>query len=65
MSYKRSKYFATFNKEKIKYLLINKRSQITVVFFHGFIISPFSSNVKCYFPFTRLTLIPVILVNFE
>ena len=36
MSYKRSKYFATFNKEKIKYLLINKRSQITVVFFHGF-----------------------------
>ena len=36
MNYKRSKYFTTSNKRKIKYLLINKKSQITVVFFHGF-----------------------------
>ena len=36
MSYKRSKYFSTSNKRKIKYLFINKKSQITVVFFHGF-----------------------------
>jgi len=36
MSYKRSKYFATSNKRKIKYLFINKKSQITIVFFHGF-----------------------------
>ena len=36
MNYKRSKYFTTFNKRKIKYLLINKQSQVTVVFFHGF-----------------------------
>jgi len=36
MSYKRSKYFTTSNKRKIKYLFINKKSQITVVFFHGF-----------------------------
>ncbi len=36
MSYKRSKYFTTINKKKIKYLYIKKNSQITVVFFHGF-----------------------------
>ena len=36
MSYKRSKYFTTSNKRKIKYLYIKKKSQITIVFFHGF-----------------------------
>ena len=36
MSYKRSKYFTTLSKKKIKYLYIKKNSQITVVFFHGF-----------------------------
>ena len=36
MSYKRSKYFFTPRNRKINYLLINKKSQITVVFFHGF-----------------------------
>ena len=36
MSYKRSKYFTTSNKRKIKYLFIKKDSLITVVFFHGF-----------------------------
>ena len=36
MSYKRSKYFAASRKKKIKYLFIKKNSQITVVFFHGF-----------------------------
>ena len=36
MSYKRSKYFTTTNKTRIKYLLTKKNSQITVVFFHGF-----------------------------
>ena len=36
MSYKRSKYFTTSNNRKIKYLYINKNSQIIVVFFHGF-----------------------------
>ena len=36
MNYKRSKYFTTLNKTRIKYLLIKKNSQITVVFFHGF-----------------------------
>ena len=35
MNYKRSKYFLTLNKRKIKYLYIKKNSQITVVFFHG------------------------------
>jgi alpha-beta hydrolase superfamily lysophospholipase len=36
MSYKRSKYFSTTSKRKIRYLFLNKKSQITVVFFHGF-----------------------------
>ena len=36
MNYKRSKYFRTLGKRKIKYLFIKKNSQITVVFFHGF-----------------------------
>ena len=36
MNYKRSKYFTTSNKRKIKYLLIKENSQIAVVFFHGF-----------------------------
>ena len=36
MNYKRSKYFTTVTKKKIKYLLVKKNSQITVVFFHGF-----------------------------
>ena len=36
MNYKRSKYFTTSNKKKIKYFFLNKKSQVTVVFFHGF-----------------------------
>jgi len=36
MSYKRSRYFTTSSKRKIKYLSVKKNSQITVVFFHGF-----------------------------
>ena len=36
MNYKRSKYFKTLRKIKIKYLFVKKNSQITVVFFHGF-----------------------------
>ena len=36
MNYKRSKYFITSSKKKIKYLHIKKNSKITVVFFHGF-----------------------------
>ena len=36
MNYKRSKYFIASSKKKIKYLFIKKNSQITVVFFHGF-----------------------------
>ena len=36
MNYKRSKYFTTRSKRKIKYLLSEKNTAITVVFFHGF-----------------------------
>ena len=36
MNYKRSKYYTGSNQKKIKYLFLNKKSQITAVFFHGF-----------------------------
>ena len=36
MNYKRSKYFTTSNNRRIKYLYFNQKSQVTVVFFHGF-----------------------------
>ena len=36
MSYKKSKYFTSLSKKKIKYLFIKRNSQIVVVFFHGF-----------------------------
>ena len=36
MNYKRSKYFTTLGKNKIKYLLVRRNSRNTVVFFHGF-----------------------------
>ena len=36
MSYQKSKYFLISSKRKIKYLFLNTKSQITVVFFHGF-----------------------------
>lgn len=35
MNYRGSKYFTTFGSKKIKYLLLNKKSKITVIFFHG------------------------------
>ena len=44
MSYKSSKYFTTFNKKKIKYFFLNKKSQITVVFFHGFMSNMIESK---------------------
>jgi len=36
MSYKRCKFFTTSNKKKIRYYFLNKKSQFTVIFFHGF-----------------------------
>ena len=36
MNYKRSRYFTISKKRKIKYFFLNNKSQITVVFFHGF-----------------------------
>ena len=44
MSYKRSKYFKTSSKIKIRYLFSNKKSQITVVFFHGFMSDMFGKK---------------------
>ena len=36
MTYNKSKYFVTSDRQKIKYFFLQKKSQITVVFFHGF-----------------------------
>ena len=36
MSYNRTRFFTTAAGKKIKYCFLNKKSQITVVFFHGF-----------------------------
>ena len=36
MSYKKSKYFSVSSKRKIRYFFLDKKSRITVVFFHGF-----------------------------
>ena len=36
MSYRKSRYFSTSNKKKIKYFYLNNNSPIVVVFLHGF-----------------------------
>jgi len=46
MNYKRSKYFITRNKRKIKYLLSEKNTAITVVFFHGFMSDMIGAKPK-------------------
>mgnify|MGYP001288228939 FL=1 len=46
MNYKRSKYFITRSKRKIKYLLSEKDSAITVVFFHGFMSDMIGAKPK-------------------
>ena len=53
MNYKRSKYFTTLSKRKIKYLFIKKNSQITVVFFHGFMSDMVGANPTAIQKFCR------------
>ena len=53
MSYKRSKYFTTSSKKKIKYLLIKKNSEIAVVFFHGFMSDMIGAKPKAIQKFCR------------
>jgi len=55
MNYKRSKYFTISNKIKIKYLFFNKKSQITVVFFHGFMSDMVGAKPKSIQKFCRKT----------
>ena len=54
MNYKRSKYFTTLNKKKIKYLFIKKNSQITVVFFHGFMSDMIGAKPTAIQKFCRI-----------
>ena len=53
MSYKRSKNFTTSSKKKIKYLLVNKNSEITVIFFHGFMSDMMGTKPKAIQKFCR------------
>ena len=46
MSYKISKYFTTSSNKRIKYSLSKKKSEITVVFFHGFMSDMVGSKPK-------------------
>jgi len=53
MSYKKSKYFITQSNKKIKYLLIKKKSQISVVFFHGFMSDMMGAKPKAIQKFCK------------
>ena len=53
MSYKKSKYFLSSEKKRIKYLFLNKKSQITVVFFHGFMSDMIGAKPKAISNFCR------------
>ena len=53
MNYKRSKYFTTSNKKKIKYFFLNKNSEITVVFFHGFMSDMTGKNPPAILKFCK------------
>ena len=53
MSYNKSKYFTTSKKRKIKYFFANKKSQIIVVFFHGFMSNMIGEKPKTIGKFCR------------
>ena len=53
MSYNRSKYFTTSKKRKIKYFFADKKSQIIVVFFHGFMSNMIGEKPKTIGNFCR------------
>jgi len=46
MNYKRSKYYTTSKKRKIKYFFMNNKSKITMVFFHGFMSDMIGTKPK-------------------
>ena len=53
MNYKRSKYFTTSKKRKIKYFFSKRNSEITVVFFHGFMSDMIGSKPSTIQKFCR------------
>ena len=53
MNYKKSKYFLISTKRKIKYLFLNKKSRITVVFFHGFMSDMIGQKPSAILNFCR------------
>ena len=54
MNYKISKYFTTSNKKRIKYFFLNKSSEITVVFFHGFMSDMIGKKPSAIEKFCRI-----------
>ena len=65
MNYKRSKYFTTSNKKKIKYFFLNKNSEITVVFFHGFMSDMIGEKPSAIERFCRLKKINFIKFEYS
>lgn len=53
MSYKKCKYFTTSKKRKIKYFFLNNESQISVVFFHGFMSDMMGAKPKAIQKFCK------------
>jgi uncharacterized protein len=53
MNYKISKCYTTLNKSKIRYVLIKNNSQVTVVFFHGFMSDMMGKKPKAIQKFCR------------
>ena len=53
MNYKRTKYFSISKKIKINYFLLNNKSQITVVFFHGFMSDMHGAKPKSIYRFCK------------
>ena len=65
MNYKRSKYFTTSNKKKIKYLFLYKNSEITIVFFHGFMSDMIGKKPIAIEKFCRLKKINFIKFEYS
>ena len=53
MNYKRTKYLTITKKRKINYFFLNNKSQITVVFFHGFMSDMSGAKPKSIQSFCR------------
>ena len=63
MNYKKSKYFTTSSKRRIKYSFNKQKSQITIVFFHGFMSDMIGAKPTAIQKFCRKH--KIIFLKFE